>query len=87
MTTPAASPALDALRARERAGALREAAAEIEAKRGEHWQQHLRDHPYADATSCPGDYGKHDAYADAARIVRDRADQQDQIRLSFGGRS
>jgi hypothetical protein len=59
--------------ARERAErrALREAAAAIEARRNEHWQRHLREHPYADGQSCPGDYAAHDAYYDAARIVRD----------------
>lgn len=57
---------------RQVTAALTEAADAIEAKRNEHWQQHLREHPYADGTSCPRDYGQHDAFALSARIVRDR---------------
>lgn len=52
-----------------RAEAQREAVEAIERRRNEHWLQHLRDHPLADGRSCPGDYGKHDAYRDAANIV------------------
>lgn len=62
-------PAASAEETRE--AALREAAAAIKARRNEHWQRHLREHPYADGQSCPGDYAAHDAYYDAARIVRD----------------
>ena len=51
--------------------ALAEANRRIEAARNEHWQKHLREHPYANAKSCPRDYGIHDAYAHAASIVRD----------------
>jgi hypothetical protein len=47
-----------------------EAAKAIERRRNEHWQRHLREHPHADARSCPGDYAAHDAYLDAAKIVR-----------------
>jgi hypothetical protein len=43
---------------------------DIDRRRGEHWQQHLHDHPYADARSCPGCYAAHDAYAAAAKIAR-----------------
>ena len=45
-------------------------ARDIERRRNEHWQEHLRLHPWADGSSCPKDYGKHDAYLDAANIVR-----------------
>lgn len=43
----------------------------IEAERNREWQEHLRLHPFADGTSCPRDYGMHDAYARAARIARE----------------
>lgn len=43
----------------------------IEAARNRAWQKHLREHPLADAKSCPRDYGMHDAYARAARIARE----------------
>jgi hypothetical protein len=42
----------------------------IEKLRNEHWQEHLRLHPLADARSCPGCYGKHDAYYAASAHVR-----------------
>jgi hypothetical protein len=42
----------------------------IEKARNTHWQQHLKDHPHATGTSCPKDYGKHDAYAHAVKIAR-----------------
>lgn len=51
--------------------ALTEAVNRIEQARTEHWQGHLRDHPYADAKSCPRCYGVHDAYAHAATVVRE----------------
>lgn len=50
--------------------AVGEVARRIEARRNEHWQEHLRLHPLADGRSCPKDYGKHDAYLDAANIAR-----------------
>lgn len=62
--------AVELIVARHVTAALTEAADAIEAKRNEHWQQHLREHPYADGTSCPRDYGQHDAFALSARIVR-----------------
>jgi hypothetical protein len=42
----------------------------IELVRNEHWQEHLRKHPYADSSSCPRDYGMHDAFHRAATIAR-----------------
>jgi hypothetical protein len=45
----------------------------VEAARSVHWQEHLREHPLADAKSCPGDYAAHDAYYHAARIARGEA--------------
>ena len=50
---------------------LTEAVRRIDAARHEHWQQHLRDHPHSDGTSCPRDYGVHDALASASNIVRE----------------
>lgn len=50
---------------------LCEAEKRIEKARSEHWQEHLRAHPYSDGKSCPRDYGIHDAYAAAANIVRE----------------
>lgn len=70
--TPTLTEAVEQIVARHVAAALTEAAKAIEAKRNEHWQQHLREHPFADGTSCPRDYGQHDAFALSARIVRDR---------------
>lgn len=52
-------------------GAGERIAQAIDAARNEHWQQHLQDHPLSNATSCPYDYGMHDAYARAARIARE----------------
>ncbi len=67
------------VQARAGEGALREQVArDIERRRNEHWQQHLRDHPYADAQSCPGDYAAHDAYYDAAKIARAALAETDQ---------
>lgn len=61
--------AVESLLAESVAQALTEAAQAIERERGKHWQQHLRDHPFADGTSCPRDYGMHDAYARAVSTV------------------
>lgn len=43
--------------------------AQIESLRNEHWQEHLTKHPFADAKSCPRDYGMHDAYYAAAKVA------------------
>jgi hypothetical protein len=76
-TTQAAEDAVNALlpiiasvdaNAHARGGT--EAAERIESARDAHWQKHLTEHPYADATSCPGDYAAHDAYHHAAKIAR-----------------
>ena len=57
--------------------ALERAAQAIEQQRSAHWQQHLAEHPSSGADSCPADYGKHDAYYDTARIVRDLMPRKD----------
>lgn len=51
--------------------ALAEVERQIEVARNDHWQEHLRLHPLANARSCPRDYGIHDALAKASSIVRD----------------
>jgi hypothetical protein len=43
---------------------------DIEAERSRRWQKHLTDHPYSDGSSCPRDYGEHDALHAAAEIAR-----------------
>lgn len=68
--TVAVAARLAAERERGAAEAGERIAREIEKVRSTHWQKHLRDHPLADARSCPVDYAKHDAYARAARIAR-----------------
>ncbi len=55
---------------------LEEAVKRIEAARNEHWQEHLREHSLADGTSCPRDYGIHDALYKASSIVRDLIREQ-----------
>lgn len=55
------------------AGALAEVERRMNALRNTHWQRHLAEHPDANGASCPKDYGMHDAYAHALRIVREVA--------------
>lgn len=50
--------------------ALDEVVGRIDTLRNERWQQHLRDHPLSDGTSCPGDYATHDALRAASEITR-----------------
>ena len=54
---------------RERAETKDRIARAIERQRNTHWQQHLSDHPFADARSCPADYAAHDAYLAAFKIA------------------
>lgn len=60
-----------AARAEERRAVAEEIAQAIEVERSRRWQKHLADHPLSNASSCPYDYGEHDAMCAAAHIARE----------------